>query len=206
MGRFRAHRWLCIATLSCGDTSTTSIPAGPVRASVSSFSVSKHRSIFEGGVYASPGISGSRYACCIQNPSHHLINFFQAWCTDSGNMGRYAIHGRRVAYPPHFYLLPFTSNRHFPTRGYLNSCRDIVTGARTIANAITSSIPELYVLGSPPASVVAFASKHPKVNVMEVGDVMAHRGWHLNALTGPAAVHIACTVSLFDDLCVIGVC
>ncbi|KAG6811604.1 hypothetical protein H0H92_006667 [Tricholoma furcatifolium] len=85
--------------------------------------------------------------------------------------------------------------------GYLESCRSIVTSARTIAKAITESISELYVLGSPPASVVAFASKHPKVNVMEVGDAMAERGWHLNALADPPAVHIACTrltVSMVD--------
>ncbi|KAG1772581.1 PLP-dependent transferase [Suillus placidus] len=77
--------------------------------------------------------------------------------------------------------------------GYLKSCREIVSCARTIANTITSSIPELYVLGSPPASVVAFGSKSPEVNVHEVGDAMSKRGWHLNALSGPAAVHIACT-------------
>jgi sphinganine-1-phosphate aldolase len=69
-----------------------------------------------------------------------------------------------------------------------------VTCARTIADSITASIPELYILGSPPASVVAFGSKHPKVNVLEVGDRMAQRGWHLNGLTKPAAVHISCTV------------
>lgn len=78
--------------------------------------------------------------------------------------------------------------------GYLKSCREIVSCARTIANTITNSIPELYVLGSPPASVVAFGSKSPEVNVHEVGDAMSKKGWHLNALTGPAAVHIACTV------------
>ncbi|KAJ7130839.1 pyridoxal phosphate-dependent transferase [Mycena crocata] len=79
------------------------------------------------------------------------------------------------------------------SNGYLESCRSIVTCARTIADTIVSSIPELYILGSPPASVVAFGSKHPKVNVLEVGDKMSQRGWHLNALSGPAAVHIACT-------------
>lgn len=79
-------------------------------------------------------------------------------------------------------------------RGYLESCRDIVTVARRIADTVTTSIPELYVLGSPPASVVAFASKHPKVNILEVGDAMSQRGWHLNALTGPPGLHIACTV------------
>ena len=65
---------------------------------------------------------------------------------------------------------------------------------RTIADAITDDIPELYVLGSPPASVVAFASKHPCVDVLEVGDAMSRRGWHLNGLSDPKSVHIACTV------------
>jgi len=77
--------------------------------------------------------------------------------------------------------------------GYLASCRDIVTCARRIANTITTSMPELYVLGSPPASVVAFGARDRTVNVYEVGDRMAKKGWHLNALSGPAAVHIACT-------------
>ena len=48
-------------------------------------------------------------------------------------------------------------------------------------------------LGSPPASVVAFASKSADVNIHEVGDVMSKKGWHLNALSAPAAVHIAVT-------------
>lgn len=69
-----------------------------------------------------------------------------------------------------------------------------MTAARRIAEGIRTSIPELYVVGDPPASVVAFASKHPNVDVMEVGDVMSKRGWHLNALLDPKAVHIACTV------------
>ncbi|KAJ3749466.1 pyridoxal phosphate-dependent transferase [Lentinula detonsa] len=86
-------------------------------------------------------------------------------------------------------------------KGYLDSCRDIVTCARNIANTIASSIPELYILGSPPASVVAFGSKHPKVNILEVGDMMLKKGWHLNGLSGPPALHIACTrltVSMTD--------
>ncbi|KAF8634287.1 hypothetical protein AX17_004242, partial [Amanita inopinata Kibby_2008] len=83
--------------------------------------------------------------------------------------------------------------QHMGTTGYLESCRSIVTTTRKIANIIRTDIPELYVLGSPPASVVAFASKHPKVNVLEVGDAMSKRGWHLNALAGPPAVHIAVT-------------
>jgi len=66
-----------------------------------------------------------------------------------------------------------------------------------------TEIPRLYVLGSPPASVVAFASRDPGlVNIMEVGDKMSERGWHLNAIgsvgeggaEGVMGLHIAVTV------------
>ena len=52
-------------------------------------------------------------------------------------------------------------------------------------------MPELYILGNPPASVVAFGSK--TIDPHAVGDVMSTKGWHLNALANPPAVHIACT-------------
>ncbi|KAG8732058.1 hypothetical protein FRC10_001262 [Ceratobasidium sp. 414] len=81
--------------------------------------------------------------------------------------------------------------------GYEASCRDIVECRKKIEKAIREDIPELRVLGKPVASVVAFASAESSlgatVNVLEVGDSMSRRGWHLNALSGPAAVHIACT-------------
>jgi len=108
-----------------------------------------------GGVYASPGLSGSRPGALIAG----------TWAA-----------------------MQFMGHD-----GYLASCKSIVTCRKTIQSAITSEIPELYVLGDPPSSVVAFGSKHPQVNVLEVGDLMAKRGWHLNALSKPAAVHIACT-------------
>lgn len=79
--------------------------------------------------------------------------------------------------------------------GYLESCKNIVGAAKTIAQRIRTEIPELRVLGDPPASVVAFAPAHGSpLNVLEVGDAMSKKGWHLNAISNPAAVHIACTV------------
>lgn len=65
--------------------------------------------------------------------------------------------------------------------------------AKKIETAIRDEIPDLYVLGKPAACVVAFGSRGT-VDVLEVGDIMAKRGWHLNGLSKPAAVHIACTV------------
>lgn len=69
-----------------------------------------------------------------------------------------------------------------------------MTTTRKIVHAIRTEIPELYVLGNPPVSVVAFGSKHAKVNPLKIGDLMAKKGWHLNALQNPNAVHIAVTV------------
>ena len=82
--------------------------------------------------------------------------------------------------------------------GYLESCKSIVTAAKTIAHRIRTEVTELRVLGNPPASVVAFAAaRGSSLNVLEVGDIMSKRGWHLNAITTPAAVHIAVTVRCF---------
>ncbi|KAF8585929.1 PLP-dependent transferase [Ramaria rubella] len=78
--------------------------------------------------------------------------------------------------------------------GYVASCRSIVACTKKIETAIANEIPELYVLGKPPASVVAFGSNNPvSLNALEVGDAMGKRGWHLNGLSDPPAVHIACT-------------
>ncbi|KAI0929962.1 hypothetical protein AcW1_008774 [Taiwanofungus camphoratus] len=78
--------------------------------------------------------------------------------------------------------------------GYLASCKEIVSAAKTIEARVTAEIPELRVLGNPPASVVAFKAARGDVNILEVGDAMSKKGWHLNALSNPAALHIAVTV------------
>lgn len=76
--------------------------------------------------------------------------------------------------------------------GYTASCRDIVGAAKTIEAGIREKLqPDLYVLGEPMVSVVAFSSK--TINIYEVADEMNTLGWHLNALQSPPAIHIACT-------------
>jgi sphinganine-1-phosphate aldolase len=75
--------------------------------------------------------------------------------------------------------------------GYLQSCKGIVGAARMIKEAIRKEIPELYVLGDPIVSVVAFSSA--LINIYDLSDTMSKKGWHLNALQNPAAIHIACT-------------
>ncbi|EPQ29364.1 uncharacterized protein PFL1_03119 [Pseudozyma flocculosa PF-1] len=79
--------------------------------------------------------------------------------------------------------------------GYTQSCRDIVGAAKTIASRIETEVPDLYVLGKPLVSVVAFASRPgTTVSIYDVGDGMSARGWHMNGLSGDiSAIHIAVT-------------
>lgn len=74
--------------------------------------------------------------------------------------------------------------------GYLQSCKDIVAAAKRV-RGIVEATDDLYVIGDPIASVVAFSSK--TINIYDLGDAMSEKGWHLNALQNPAAVHLACT-------------
>ncbi|MEW6231742.1 MAG: aminotransferase class V-fold PLP-dependent enzyme [Chloroflexota bacterium] len=74
--------------------------------------------------------------------------------------------------------------------GYMGATRRILETARTIKEGIRE-IPELQVLGDP-LWVIAFASD--QLNIYQVMENMRSRGWSLNGLHKPAAVHIAVTL------------
>ena len=79
--------------------------------------------------------------------------------------------------------------------GYHQSAKNIVTATRKIMHGIKTEIPQLYVLGNPPASVVACGVKDGSgINIMRVGDTMSKKGWGLSALQNPPALHISVTV------------
>ncbi|KAJ3481819.1 hypothetical protein NLI96_g7401 [Meripilus lineatus] len=118
---------------------------------------------------------------------------YQYYITPSWTGGVYGSPSMPGSRPGALIAGTWAAMQYMGYSGYLESCREIVTAAKAIAKGIVTQIPELYILGNPPASVVAFASKHSDVNVLEVGDLMAKKGWHLNAISGPAAVHIAVT-------------
>ena len=72
---------------------------------------------------------------------------------------------------------------HMGSDGYLASCLEIVTATKEIVRAIREDFAdELYVLGDPLVSVVAFGSKtegkEGGVGIYEVGDMMDKKGWH----------------------------
>lgn len=74
--------------------------------------------------------------------------------------------------------------------GYLDATRRILETAREIRAGI-EAIPELYVLGDP-LWVIAFGST--RLNIYRVLDQMARRGWNLNGLHHPPALHLCVTL------------
>ncbi|KAI5451158.1 Dihydrosphingosine phosphate lyase [Naganishia albida] len=84
---------------------------------------------------------------------------------------------------------------HLGQSGYAQSCETIIAAARHLKLALHQDpvlSADLYVLGDPLVSVVAFGSD--SVNIYAVGDAMGKKGWHLNALAEPAALHLAVTM------------
>jgi len=75
--------------------------------------------------------------------------------------------------------------------GYTEAARRILAAGSRIRDGI-AAIPGLSVLGDP-LWVVAFAAAEG-IDIYQVLENMSHRGWSLNGLQRPAAVHIAVTL------------
>lgn len=75
-------------------------------------------------------------------------------------------------------------------QGYLDATSKILETATVIREGI-EQMPDLTVLGDP-LWVIAFAS--PSLDIYRILDAMTQRGWSLNGLHKPQAVHIAITL------------
>ncbi|KAK4377055.1 hypothetical protein RND71_003351 [Anisodus tanguticus] len=75
--------------------------------------------------------------------------------------------------------------------GYLENTKEIMEASKRIQKGI-QDIPELFVIGRPDMSIIAFGSD--VVDIFEVNDVLSSKGWHLNALQRPNSVHICVTL------------
>jgi sphinganine-1-phosphate aldolase len=77
-------------------------------------------------------------------------------------------------------------------RGYTEAARRILATGATVREGI-AAIDGLQVLGDP-LWVIAFAGTDAGTDVFQVMEYMGKRGWSLNGLQRPAAVHIAITL------------
>lgn len=112
-----------------------------------------------GGVYASPGMAGSRPGALIAGCWASLMSVGES--------------------------------------GYVDACVKIVGAAKKIADAMQSSgslSSELEIMGKPLVSVLAFTALN--LNIYDIADAMSAKGWHLNALQNPPAIHVAVTLPI----------
>jgi sphinganine-1-phosphate aldolase len=81
--------------------------------------------------------------------------------------------------------------------GYIEACSSIVGATKKIIEAIQEHPGlnnDLEVLGHPLVSVVAFNSK--TLDIYDIADAMSAKGWHLNSLQSPPAIHVAVTMPI----------
>ncbi|KAG6078948.1 hypothetical protein E4U15_004018 [Claviceps sp. LM218 group G6] len=112
-----------------------------------------------GGVYASPGIAGSRPGALIAGCWASLMTVGES--------------------------------------GYIDACAKIVGATKKIADAIQTSgslSGELEIMGKPLVSVIAFTAL--TLDIYDIADGMSTKGWHLNALQDPPALHVAVTLPI----------
>ena len=75
--------------------------------------------------------------------------------------------------------------------GYVEIAKGIFEAADKLIAGI-EAIPELQILGKP-YFLVAFASADPDLNIYHVNDALTARGWRMNGLQKPDAIHFCVT-------------
>ncbi len=78
--------------------------------------------------------------------------------------------------------------------GYTELARRTINAVNRIKEGI-AQIPELEIIGKPLASLISYRSKDSDVNIFAVGDVMQSKGWHIDRLQHPDALHAMVTAA-----------
>lgn len=134
------------------------------------------------------GYSPKGASVIVHRSGDHLQ--YQAFLYDrwpGGVYGSYAMAGARPALP---IATSWAVMNYLGEEGYLRLASVIHETTSKLRKGI-DSIRDLFVVGDPEMSVLAFSSE--KADIMAVGDVMDERGWHLDRQTGPPALHLMVT-------------
>lgn len=78
--------------------------------------------------------------------------------------------------------------------GYTELAKHTVAIAERLKEGITA-IDGLELIGDPKASLFAYRSTDPAINIFSVGDIMEEKGWHIDRLQHPDALHAMVTAS-----------
>ena len=80
---------------------------------------------------------------------------------------------------------------HFGLDGYVALTKKVIETTRWIVSELRKT-PGIYVMGEPTMSVFALASE--EINIYQLNEAMTKRGWSLNPLQFPPALHMCVTV------------
>ena len=81
----------------------------------------------------------------------------------------------------------WASMKSLGVNGYLKLAKNVMDTTKKILDGI-QEIPELFILGNPVMCVFSFASD--KFNIFHLGDLLDKKGWHLDRLQFPSALHM----------------
>jgi len=101
--------------------------------------------------------------------------------------GIYISPGMRGTRPGGTIAAAWAAMRSLGIDGYLNLARIVMDASKKLINGI-NEIPELYIIGKPVMSVFSFTSD--KIDIYNLGDVMDKKGWHLDRIQFPNALHM----------------
>ncbi len=135
-----------------------------------------------------------KYGFCTKGASvvlhrdgSHLLEYqaflYQDW--PGGMYGSLALAGARPASP---IAAAWAVMNYLGEDGYVRLCKQTIETARRLRKGFEDN--GLVTIGDPVASVMAFGSADPDLDVMAVGDRMDDKGWHLDRQNDPDALHM----------------
>jgi glutamate/tyrosine decarboxylase-like PLP-dependent enzyme len=90
----------------------------------------------------------------------------------------------------------WTSLHALGEEGYLELARKAMNAARALKEGL-AEIPELEVLGEPPATIVTYGSRDKRVSIYAVADKLEELGWTVDRQQKPESIH--CTLTANHD-------
>ena len=78
--------------------------------------------------------------------------------------------------------------------GYMELARRTMAAVKRLIEGI-SAIEGLEIIGNPQASLLSYRSTDPNLNIFAVGDIMEQKGWCIDRLQRPDALHAMVTAS-----------
>ena len=123
--------------------------------------------------------------------SRRELRRFQFFVTTEWQGGIYASPTQAGSRPGSIIAASWACMMYMGIDGYVESTRKVVSTTRWIA-AELEKIPNIHIVGIPTSCIVAFGSKD--FDIYRLNSLLSKRGWRLNSLQFPPAVHLCVTV------------